>query len=134
MNCEMGSFSSQKPFNTISRQLMNQGYFSRAYHNNLYTYYDRHLTHENLGYEKYIGMGNGLEKGVKEVWPASDQEMFEFTIPQYIDEQPFSVYYMTVSGHARYNFYGNAMSKKNQELVQDLPYSESLKAYIAANL
>ena len=134
MNCEMGFFSSQKPFNTISRQLMNQGYFSRAYHNNLFTYYDRHLTHENLGYEKYIGMGNGLEKGVKDVWPASDQEMFEFTIPQYIDEQPFSVYYMTVSGHARYNFYGNAMSKKNQELVQDLPYSESLKAYIAANL
>ena len=134
MNCEMGFFSSQKPFNTISRQLMNQGYFSRAYHNNLFTYYDRHLTHENLGYEKYIGMGNGLEKGVKDVWPASDQEMFEFTIPQYIDQQPFSVYYMTVSGHSRYNFYGNAQSKKNQELVQDLPYSEPLKAYLAANL
>ena len=70
MNCEMNPYSSQKPFNTIGRQLMNQGYFSRAYHNNDYCFYDRNKTHENLGYEKYIGMGNGLEEGVEEVWPA----------------------------------------------------------------
>lgn len=134
MNCETTTYAMQKPFNTIGRQLMNQGYFSRAYHNNLYSYYDRDKTHENLGYEKYIGMGNGLEKLVKDVWPASDQEMIEYTIPQYIDQQPFSIYYMTVSGHARYNFMGNAQAKKNQELVQDLPYSEGLKAYYACNL
>ena len=134
MNCEMNTYSSQKPFNTIGRQLMNQGYFSRAYHNNDYCFYDRHKTHENLGYEKYIGMGNGLEEGVEEVWPASDAEMIDFTLPQYIDQQPFSIYYMTVSGHCRYNFLGNAQSKKNQDLVQDLPYSTALKAYIACNL
>ena len=134
MNCEMTIYSNQKPFNTISRQLMNQGYFSRAYHNNEYCFYNRQLTHENLGYEDYIGMGNGLEKGVENVWPASDAEMIDFTLPQYIDQQPFSIYYMTVSAHCRYNFRGNAQSKKNQELVQDLPYSEALKAYIACNL
>lgn len=134
MNCEMNTYSSQKPFNTIGRQLMNQGYFSRAYHNNDYCFYDRNKTHENLGYEKYIGMGNGLEEGVEEVWPASDAEMFDFTLPQYIDQQPFSIYYMTVSAHCRYNFQGNAQSKKNQDLVQDLPYSTALKAYIACNL
>ena len=134
MNCEMNTYSSQKPFNTIGRQLMNQGYFSRAYHNNDYCFYDRNKTHENLGYEKYIGMGNGLEEGVEEVWPASDAEMIDFTLPQYIDQQPFSIYYMTVSAHCRYNFLGNAQSKKNQDLVQDLPYSTALKAYIACNL
>ena len=134
MNCEMYSYSHQKPFNTIGRQLMNLGYFSRAYHNNSYYFYDRNKTHEDLGYEKFIGMGNGMEKGVQDVWPASDQEMFDFTLPQYIDQQPFSVYYMTVSAHCRYNFLGNAQAKKNQELVQDLPYSTGLKAYFAANL
>lgn len=134
MNCEMLYYSRQKPFNTIGRQLMNQGYFSRAYHDHLYTFYDRNLTHEDLGYEKFIGIGNGLEEGVEEVWPASDLEMIDFTVPQYIDQQPFSIYYMTCSAHCRYNFLGNAQSKKNQDLVQDLPYSEGLKAYIACNL
>lgn len=134
MNCEMNTYSSQKPFNTIGRQLMNQGYFSRAYHDNGYYFYDRDKTHENLGYEKYIGIGNGLEEGVQEVWPASDMEMFDFTLAQYIDKQPFSIYYMTCSAHCRYNFSGNAQSKKNQDLVKDLPYSTPLKAYIAANL
>lgn len=134
MNCEMTTYSSQKPFNTIGRQLMNEGYFSRAYHNNIYTFYDRNKTHANLGYEEFIGMGNGMEEGVNDVWPQSDMEMFDFTLPQYIDKQPFSIYYMTVSGHCRYNRLGNAQSKKNWSLVEDLPYSDGVKAYIAANL
>lgn len=134
MNCEMYAYSRQQPFNTISRHLMNRGYFTRAYHDNGYYFYDRNKTHEDLGYEKYIGMGNGLEKGVTDVWPASDLEMIDFTVPQYIDQQPFSIYYMTCSAHCRYNFLGNAQCKKNRDLVADLPYSEGLKAYIACNL
>lgn len=134
MNCEMNTYSRQKPFNTIGAQLQKEGYFSRAYHNNIYTFYDRHKTHVNLGYDEFIGMHNGLEEGVKDVWPQSDMEMFDFTVPQYIDKQPFSIYYMTVSGHCRYNNMGNAQAKKNWDLVQHLPYSDGVKAYIACNL
>ena len=134
MNCEMNTYSRQKPFNTIGALLQKEGYFSRAYHNNIYTFYDRHKTHVNLGYDEFIGMHNGLEEGVKDVWPQSDLEMFDFTVPQYIDQQPFSIYYMTVSGHCRYNQLGNAQSKKNWDLVQHLPYSDGVKAYIACNL
>ena len=134
MNCEMNNYSRQKPFNTIGRLLMDEGYFSRAYHNNVYTFYDRNKTHADLGYEEFIGMGNGMEAGVEDVWPQSDQEMFDFTLPQYIDRQPFSVYYITVSGHCRYNQLGNAQAKKNWSMVEDLPYSDGVKAYIACNL
>ena len=134
MNCEMNTYSKHKPFNTIGNLLMEEGYFSRAYHNNIYTFYDRHKTHVDLGYEQFIGMKNGMEEGVQDVWPQSDLEMFEFTVPQYIDKQPFSIYYMTVSGHCRYNRLGNAQSKKNWDLVQHLPYSDGVKAYIACNL
>jgi lipoteichoic acid synthase len=130
----MNTYSSQKPFNTIGSLLMDEGYFSRAYHNNIYTFYDRHKTHVNLGYEQFIGMGNGMEGGVVDDWPQSDLEMFDFTIPQYIDQQPFSIYYMTVSGHCRYNQLGNDQSKKNWSLVENLPYSDGVKAYIACNL
>ena len=68
-----------------------------------------------------MGLGNGMEEGVREIWPESDLEMMEFTVDQYIDKQPFSIYYMTVSGHCRYNFWsGNKMSSKNKDLVQHL--------------
>ena len=119
---------------TMGNQLMRLGYFSRAYHNNDYTYYHRDQTHENLGYEKFIGMGNGMEEGVKKRWPESDQEMINFTVKQYIDKQPFSIYYMTVSGHGLYSWQGNSMSYLHKDEVQDLPYDDTLKAFFACNL
>lgn len=117
----------------IGNQLQREGYFSRAYHNGSYTYYGRNETHVNLGYEKFIGMGNGMEQGVKNLWPESDLEMMQFTVDQYINCQPFSVYYMTVSGHCQY-LYGNAMAKRNWDAVRDLEGSEQLKCYYACNL
>lgn len=85
---------------TMGNQLHRMGYTGNAFHNGGYTYYSRNLTHENLGYDKYIAQGSGLEK-LSGSWP-SDSAMFEGTIPTYIDEQPFSVYYMSVSGHFPY--------------------------------
>ena len=41
---------------------------------------------------------------------------------------------MTVSGHLNYTFSGNSMSYKNKDVVKDLPYSDNVKAYIAANV
>lgn len=124
----------QDLFLSIGKQLQKEGYFSAAYHNHLYTFYDRHKTHTYYGYDTFTGMHNGMEEGVKEVWPESDYEMMEFTVQQYIDKQPFSIYYMTVSGHCRYNKLGNKMSGKNYDVVKDLPYSETVKAYLACQL
>ncbi|MBQ1947151.1 MAG: LTA synthase family protein [Clostridia bacterium] len=120
---------------TLGNQLRAQGYFSAAYHNGSYTYYDRHLTHENLGYDSFMGIGNGMEEGVqKHLWPESDVEMMAFTVPQYIDQRPFSVYYMSVSGHCLYNFGGNDMAEKNRELVADMEASTTIRAYMASQI
>ena len=124
----------QDLFLSIGKQLQKEGYYSAAFHNHLYTFYDRHLTHTKYGYDTFIGMHNGMEKGVEEQWPESDMEMMEYTIPMYLDKQPFSIYYMTVSGHCRYNFMGNKMSKKHYDAVQHLDCSETLKAYYACQL
>ncbi len=118
------------PF-AMGNQLNKLGYTSRAYHNHTYTYYKRNISHPNMGYE-YKGVGNGLK--VKKVWPASDLEMLEKTIAEYIDDQPFHTYYMTVSGHLQYSFIGNSMAKKNRALVKDLPYTDAGKAYIASQV
>lgn len=124
----------QNLYLTMGNQLMRQGYHSAAYHNGSYTYYDRDETHTNFGYSTFTGMGNGMEEGVAKKWPESDKEMMDFTVSQYIDQQPFSVYYMTVSGHCLYSWSGNSMSSRNREAVADMDASETIKAYHAANL
>jgi len=124
----------QDMFLLIGKQLQKQGYFSAAYHNHTYTYYGRDDTHTALGYDTFTGMGNGMELGVRERWPQSDCEMMDFTVQDYVDHEPFSIYYMTVSGHCLYSTSGNAMSKKNFNAVSHLPYSNTVKAYLAANL
>ena len=120
---------------TLGNQLQRQGYFSRAYHNGDLQYYNRHLTHKNLGYSEYIAIGNGLENGLSGVWPASDLEMLQYTLPDYIDQQPFSVYYMSVSGHCNYVFsnYVNSMAMKNQAVTEGMTCSDKVRAYYAAN-
>lgn len=115
----------------MGNQLKKLGYKTVAYHNHTYTYYKRHISHPNMGYV-YKGVGNGLE--VKKTWPESDLEMMEKTVPEYINSEPFHAYYMTVSGHMRYTFYGNSMASKNKKYVEDLPYSEPCKAYIACQI
>lgn len=130
----MYSAVSQDLFLTMGNQLQKLGYTSAAFHNNDYTYYGRQETHTHLGYDTYMGYGNGIEEGVSPAWPESDNEMFRFTIPQYIDEEHFSLYYMTVSGHSNYFLGCNDMAEKNYDRVKDLDLSESVKCYIAANL
>lgn len=116
---------------SMGNQLKSLGYKTVAYHNHTYNYYNRDLSHPNMGYD-YKGVGNGLT--LNKVWPASDLEMMEKTIDEYIDSQPFHAYYMTVSGHLRYTFEGNSMAAKNRHLVKDLPYSEHVKAYLACQI
>lgn len=109
-----------------------EGYSARAYHNHSYTYYHRDLTHPNLGYDYKGAKGGGLD--VKLSWPESDLEMMEKTIPEYIGDEKFHTYYMTVSGHMEYNWTGNAMSLKNRDFVRDLDMCEEAKAYLACQI
>ena len=116
-----------------------EGYSTKAYHNNTYSYYGRDLTHPNLGYD-YFGFGNGLEiPSEQQGWPASDLEMIQATIGADIDAyvnngMPFHTYYMSVSGHADYGWGENSMSDKNRAYIESLGlnYSEPVLAYLAA--
>ncbi len=120
---------------TMGSQFNRLGYYGKAYHNNTYTYYDRHLTHNNLGYsDGYMGYGNGMEQYVQNKWPQSDYEMIAGTLPTYISKERFNIYYMSVSGHSNYTLAGNSMTAKHWDRVKDLPYSDTVKGYLAANL
>ena len=108
------------------------GYNARAYHDGVYTYYNRNKSLPNMGY-KYKACYGGLNINCG-VWPQSDVEMMEKSIPEYINDDKFVTYYMTVSGHLRYTYIGNSMSTKNKKYVIDLPYSEAIQAYLAAQI
>ncbi len=120
------------PF-TMAQQFLNIGVNPvYGYHNNTYSYYHRDISHPNLGY-LYKGQGNGLN--IKKTWPQSDNEMIELTTDDYLNSgKRFHAYYMTVSGHMRYDFVNNYMSYKYRDYVKDLPYSDTVKAYIACNM
>ncbi|MDO5291374.1 MAG: LTA synthase family protein [bacterium] len=124
------------PF-TLANQLNKLGYDSQGYHCNV-NMYGRDLSHPNLGYDWHqSGSGVTMEKNSngKALWPQSDEYLFKQTVDEYIKkDEPFNVYYMTISGHLPYSFGGDQMAAKNKDKVANLSCSEKTKAYIAANL
>ena len=127
----MESSRNAMPF-TLGNQLALQGYDTKAYHNHTYDYYRRDLSHPNMGYD-YKAYGNGLN--VTWQWPESDVEMVDISTDEFMQNTPFHVYYLTVSGHLAYNFMGgNAMSSLHEDAVSGLPLSEPARAYLACQM
>ena len=125
---------------TLAHLFSPLGYSVPAWHNGIYTYYDRNLYLSNFGYDFSGCEGGGLELP-NNAWPRSDLEMMEATADSYIqdyvdDGTPFHAYYMTISGHGYYSWGGNAMCRKHRAEVEakypDL--SETCQAYLACNM
>ena len=114
--------------NIFSEQRGIQGY---AFHDYVGTFYGRYLTHPNMGYQcKFARKGMTFTTS----WPASDLEMMEQSIPDYLSQDQFLAYYMTFSGHLQYNRSVNPMAVRNYAQVKDLPYSEAGKCYLSGNI
>lgn len=135
---ETGVQKTYLPF-TLANMLNDQGYHSIGYHFNE-NMYGRDLSHPNLGYDWRQAsdcinpVTKEKDENGKVIWPQSDDYMIEQSVQQYIEQEPFHIYYLTLSGHLPYGYGSNRMSLKNQDVVKELPYSEKTKAYIAANL
>lgn len=111
------------------------GYSSNAYHNHKATFYERDKYIDTMGYNSYLAVGTGLENRMDtSKWPNSDYEMIDVTTDDYIRNDKFLAYYMTVSGHLNYTTTGNAMVRRNWDAVKNLPYSDKAKGYLAANI
>ena len=120
----------------IGNSFANIGYNVQSYHNWTYKYYTRQKTMPTLGFNEYMGCGNGIEKLMSCKWLPSDVDMMNVTLPMYKDYDKFATYYVSVSGHAPYAYRstGNSIAYKNTELVKDLPYSNNVKAYLATQI
>lgn len=120
----------------VATAFQNLGYNTYAYHNHTYTFQSRHKYLAALGFDNYMGCRNGLENEINcNQWPESDVEMIEATFDDYItSENPFMVYYVTVSGHGDYGFDYSAMARKHKDDVANLNYSEKPLSYLAAQI
>ena len=106
------------------------GVSSYGYHNYVGSYYSRNKSHPNMGYAcKFMNAGMKFQYS----WPSSDYLMMQQSVPDYVNQERFHAYYMTFSGHYKYDF-ENPMALKNQDAVLGLDYSSAVKAYIACHL
>ncbi len=102
-----------------------------GYHNYKGSYYGRNKTHPNMGYSMKF-MNDGMK--FSSAWPASDLEMMEQSIGDYIGMEQFHAYYMTFSGHYQYNTDNNVIARRNWDAVKHLPFSETARAYLACHM
>ncbi len=116
----------------LGNEFRSLGYHTLAFHNYVGSYFGRDKSHPNMGYDCYFANA-GMRFTTD--WPASDLEMMEQSL-EYVYEagEPFVAYYMTFSGHYRYDFYSNPMCIRNQSAVASMDYPEAVRAYIACNL
>lgn len=120
----------------IANVFKDKGYATFAYHDHNYTFQSRNKYLQALGFTNFKGCRNGLETLMNcKQWPESDVEMINVTVDDYLNsESPFFTYYVTVSGHGDYNWSSTAMGRKHKNEVIDLPYSEKVLAYLAAQI
>lgn len=104
-----------------------------GYHNYYGYYYGRNKTLPNMGFTCKF-MKDGMTFSTS--WPASDLEMMEQSIPDFINDKQFLAYYMTFSGHGNYTT-DNVICAKNIDYVLEKTKGRNLptsaQGYYACN-
>ena len=122
----------------LGTMFKNEGYSVYAYHDNSYTFQKRDAYLASMGFDNYKGCGNGMVETACEGWPESDIAMIEGTTEDYIHDDQFLAYYVTVSGHGPYSFskYANSIAPKYKDIIDGLglEIDEPTGAYLAANI
>jgi phosphoglycerol transferase MdoB-like AlkP superfamily enzyme len=133
----LGMWRNNSPYlpYAIGNAFSSIGYNAKSYHDWSYKYYGRNKTMPTLGFSNYTACGNGLEEKIDCSWLPSDVDLINASFSDYASTSPFVTYYISVSGHAPYNFTGgNSISIKNKEKVNNLPYSDTVKSYLAGQI
>lgn len=112
----------------------NQGISSYAFHNYYGKYYRRILSWPNLGYKcRFTGDNMWFTSN----WPASDLELMQQTVDDYINEDQFNVFYMTFSGHGPFTSKNYMFNKNIGEVTQILgedEYNMDARGYFCGEL
>ena len=127
-------------------RLLRDNYRTYAYHNYTDYFYPRsEFLSETIGYDVYkdaLDLGlldEEVSVGGPHLWP-SDNDLFEATVDDYINDESFFTYYLTVSGHMDYNLNHPIVAKNLPEVMNRLSPNDpafeddALLAYYAAQM
>ena len=111
-----------------------QGVPSYGFHNYYGKYYRRILSWPNLGYKcRFTGDNMWFTSN----WPASDLELMQQTVDDYISDDRFNVYYMTFSGHGPFTSSNYMFNKNIDEVTARLgedKYNPDARGYFCGEL
>lgn len=112
------------------------GYSVHAYHDHAHTYMNRDQYLKSVGFDNYVGCGNGFEEHIAcYIMFEEDSAMPELTVDDYINEDKFFTYYVTVSGHGPYTFdtSSNTIGSLHKDEIYEkgYEYNEKNTAYIS---
>lgn len=116
----------------LPRSLKYQGYKTYVYHNYSGYYNRRKQYFSTLDFDGYKYCGEGIETKC-ENFHGSDMDMMDQTIDDYLKQDKFFAYYITLSGHGSYDE-TNYIAQKHLHKLSGTNYPYSLKYYIAANI
>lgn len=110
-------------------QLFNQAnYYTTSYHNWNDEFYERKTIHKNMG-SHYFYDHDDLKISPVYGWP-SDLELIQNASEHFINEEQFMSFIITSSMHFPYDI-DSTITNKNWNIVKNLPYSTSIKRYLA---
>lgn len=136
----------ENTFTETLPRLLRDNYRTYAYHNYTDYFYPRSdFLSDTIGYDVYkdaLDLGlldEEVSVGGPHLWP-SDNDLFEATVNDYINDESFFTYYLTVSGHMDYNLNHPIVAKNLPEVMNRLSPNdpaledEALLAYYAAQM
>ncbi len=116
----------------LPRVLKKYSYKTYVYHDYV-GYYNRRSTYfSTLDFDGHRYCNEGINMKC-EFFHGSDMDMMDQTIDDFINQDRFFAYYITLSGHGSYDS-SNFVAEKHLDKVKNLPYSSQIKYYIAANI
>ena len=116
----------------LPRVLKQYNYKTYVYHDYSGYYNRRHSYFDTLNFDGYRYCGEGIETRC-EFFHGSDMDMMDQTIDDFISQDKFYAYYITLSGHGSYD-QSNFVAQKHLSKVSSLPYTSQIKYYLAANI
>lgn len=116
----------------LPRSLKTEGYKTYVYHNYSGYYNRRKQYFSTLNFDGYRYCGEGINTKC-ENFHGSDLDMMDQTIDDFINQDKFFSYFITLSGHGSYDE-SNFIAEKHLNKVRGTNYPYSLKYYIAANI
>ncbi len=129
--CTINRYKNNTYFHSLYNKFNDINYTTRSYHNYYDAYYSRKTIHKNFGSGEYKNARDLRIKFTTEYkeWP-SDVDLIEQALPDFINEDNFMSYLITVTGHQPFSV-KSEYGQKYLDKLNDYDYNIDMKRYMS---